>query len=128
MWNKQLALRDGSCSLSDIQDYFKYIIKNYEAVTDDPSIRAYLNQLGKRITFRIKAGYYLELLMPKTMKLFRSIKRKTNKDENSENVPHLELTEVVLVHCNVVNNNCQQKSRALYTFVANKSFSQLLDI
>ena len=128
VWNKQFQLRGGSCSLSDIQDYFKYIIKNYEAVTDNPSIRTYLNQIEKRITFRIKAGYYLELLTPKTMKLFGRTKSEINKDENDENVPHLEITEVVLDHCNIVNNNCQSNSRALYTFVSNKSFSQLLDI
>ena len=57
-----------------------------------------------------------------------STKSKINKDKNGENVPHLEITEVVLIHCNIVNNNYQQDSRILYTFVANKSFSQLLDI
>ena len=128
LWNKQFKLRGGSCSLSDIQDYFKYIIKNYETVTDNPSIRTYLNEIEKRITFRIKAGYYLELLTPKTMKLFGSTKSEINKDENDENVPHLEITEVALYHCNIVNNNCQPNSRALYIFVSNKSFSQLLDI
>ena len=111
-----------------MQDYFKYIIKNYEAVTDNPSIRTYLNQIEKRITFSIKTGYYLELLTPKTMKLFESTKSEINKDENDENVPHLEITEVVLDHCNIVKNNCPPNSRALYTFVSNKSFSQLLDI
>ena len=97
-------------------------------MTDNPSIRTYLNQIEKRITFRIKAGYYLELLTPKTMKLFGSTKSEMNKDENDENVLHLEITEVVLDHCNIVNNNCQPNSRALYIFVSNKSFSQLLDI
>ena len=62
------------------------------------------------------------------MKLFGSTKSKITKDENGENVPHLEITEVVLVHCNIVNNGYQQDSRVLYTFVLNKSFGQLLDI
>ena len=62
------------------------------------------------------------------MKLLGNTKRKIAKDENGENVPNLEITEVVLVHCNIVNNNYQQKSRALYTFVPNKSFGELLDI
>ena len=62
------------------------------------------------------------------MKLFGSTKSEKNKDENDENVPHLEITEVVLDHCNIVNNNCQPNSIALYTFVSNKSFSHLLDI
>ena len=53
----------------------------------------------------IKTGYYLELLTPETMKLLGSIRSKITKDENGENVPHLEITEVVLAHCNVVNND-----------------------
>ena len=66
--------------------------------------------------------------MPETMKLFRSTKSKKNKDKNGENVPHLEITELVLVYCNIVNNDYQQDSRVFYTFVPNKSFGQLLDI
>ena len=62
------------------------------------------------------------------MKLLGSTKSKITNDENGENVPHLEITEVVLIHCNVVNNDYQQDSRVLYTFIPNKSFSQLLDI
>ena len=62
------------------------------------------------------------------MKLVWSTKNKTTKDENGENLPHLEITEVVLVHCNIVNNNDQQDSRVLDTFVSNKLFGQLLDI
>ena len=78
--------------------------------------------------FKIKTGYYLELLTPETMKLLGSTKSNITKDENSENVPYLEITEVALIHCNVVNNSYQQNSRVLYTFVPNKSFGQLLDI
>ena len=62
------------------------------------------------------------------MKLLGSTKNKTTKDENGENVPHLENTEVVLVHCITANNDYQQDSRVLYIFVQNKSFVQLLDI
>ena len=62
------------------------------------------------------------------MKLLGSTKSKITKDEIGENVPHLEIVEVVLMHCNIVNNNYQQDSRVLYTFVPNKSFGQLLDI
>ena len=65
--------------------------------------------------------------MPETMKLLGSTKRKINKDENGENVPHLEITEVVLMHCNIVKNDYQQDSGVMYTFVPNKSFRQLLD-
>ena len=62
------------------------------------------------------------------MKLLGSTKNKITKDKNAENVQHLEITEVVVVHCNMVNNDCQQDSRVLYTFVPNKSFGSLLDI
>ena len=62
------------------------------------------------------------------MKLLGITKRKITKDKNSENVPRLEITEVVLIHCNIVNNDYQQDSRVLYTFVPNKSFGQFLDI
>ena len=62
------------------------------------------------------------------MKLLGSTENKITKDKNGENVPHLEITEVVLVHCNIVNNDYQQDSRVLYTFVPNKRFGSLLEI
>ena len=62
------------------------------------------------------------------MKLLGSSKSKITEDKNVLNVPHLEITEVVLVHCNVVNNDYQQYSRVLYTFVPDKSFRGLLEI
>ena len=62
------------------------------------------------------------------MKLFGSTKSKITKDKNGKNVPNLEIIEVVLVHCNVVNNDYQHDSKVLYTFIPNKSFGQLLDI
>ena len=65
-------------------------------------------KIEKRITFKIKAEHYLELLTPETMKLLGSTKSKIAKTENGENVPNSESTEVVLVHCNIVNNNYQQ--------------------
>ena len=70
----------------------------------------------------------MERLTPETIKLLGSTKSKITKDENSENVPHLKITEVVLVHCNIANNDYQQGSRVLYTFIPNKLFGQLLDI
>ena len=76
----------------------------------------YVNKIENRNTFKIENGYRLEILTPETMKLLGSTKNKITKDKNGENVPHLEITEVVLVHCNIVNNDCQQDSRVLYTF------------
>ena len=62
------------------------------------------------------------------MKLLGSTENKITKDKNSENVPHLEITEVVLFHCDIVNNDYQQDSRVLYTFVLNKPLGGLLEI
>ena len=78
--------------------------------------------------FKIKAGYYRELLTPETVKLLGSTKSKKTKDKNGENVPHLEITEVVLVDCEIVYSDYQQDSRVLHTILSNKSFGQLLDI
>ena len=64
-----------------------------------------------KFTFKIKNGYSLELLTPETMKSLGSTENKITKDKNGENVPHSEITEVVLVHCNIVNNDYQQDSR-----------------
>ena len=77
--------------------------------TVNPSIRIYINKVENRmkITFKIKTGYYLELLTLETMNLLGSTKSKITKDENGENVPYLEINEVVLIHCNVVNNSYQ---------------------
>ena len=77
----------------------------------------YVNKIENRITFKIKSGYYLELLTPETMKLLESTKSKITKDENGENVTHLEITEVVVVHYNIVNNDYQHDSSVFYTFV-----------
>ena len=126
-WSQEFELPDGSYSVSDIQDYFEYILKKHSE-SDNPSIRMYINRIENRITFKIKNGYYLELLTPETMKLLGSTESKITKDKNSENVPHLEIVELVLVHCNLVNNDYQQDSRILFTFVPNKTFGSLLEI
>ena len=118
-WNEEFELPDRSYSVSDIQNYFEYIIKKHETVTDNTSIKIYVNKIEIRITFTIKTGYYLKLLTPETMKLLGNIKNKLTKDENGENIPHLEITEVALVHCNIAHNNYQQDSRVLHTFAPN---------
>ena len=127
-WNEKFDLPDGSYSISDIQDYFEYIIKKHSESVDNPSIRIYVNRIENRITFKIKSEYYLELLTPETMKLLGSAESKITKDKNGDNEPHLEVAELVLVHCNLVNNYYQQDSRILYTFVPNKAFGSLLEI
>ena len=104
-WNDKIELLDGSYSVSDIQDYFEYILKKHGENIDNPSVKIYANKIENRITFRIKNGYNLELLTPETIKLLGSTENKITKDKNGENVLHLEITEVVLVHCNIVNND-----------------------
>ena len=127
-WSEEFELPAGSYSIPDIQDYFKYILKKHSESVDNPSIRIFVNKIENRITFKTKSGYYLELLTPETMKLLGSTVSKINKDKNGENVSNLEVVEVVLVHCNLVNNDYQQESRILYTFVPNKTFGSLLEI
>ena len=127
-WDDEFELTDGTYSVSDIQDYFKYILKKLGENTNKPSLQIYVNKIENRISFKTKNGYSLELLTPETMELLGSTKNKINKNRNGENVPHLEITEVALVHCNIVNNDYQQDSRVLYTLVSNKSFASLLEI
>ena len=91
-------------------------------------VQIYVNEIENKVTFKIKNGYSLELLTLETMKLLGSTENKITKDRNGENVPHLKITEVVLLHCNIVNNDYQQDSRVLYKFVPNKSFGSLLEI
>ena len=79
-------------------------------------MQIYVNETENRVTFKIKNRYNPELLTPETMKLLGSTENEITEDKNSENVPHLEITEVVLVHCDNVNNDYQQDSRVLYTF------------
>ena len=91
--------------MSDIQDYFEHNLKKkHEKVADNPSIKTYVNKIENKITFKIKTGYYLELLMPETIQLLGSTKNKINKDKNGENVPHLEITEVVPTHLFLINH------------------------
>ena len=133
--NLNYQLRHEIKSLNYLMDHILYQIfkitlniSYFEYITDNPSIIIYLDEMQNRIIFKIKTEYYLELLTPELMKLLASTKSKIAKDKNDENVPHLEVTEVALVHCNIVSNNYQQDLRVLYAFVPNKSFGQLLDI
>ena len=127
-WNEEFKLSDGSYSVSDIQDYFKYILKKHGEDIDKPEVRIYVNKIENRITFKIKNGYSLELLTKETMKLLGTTENKITTDKHGENVSHLEITEIVLVHCNIANNDYQQDSRVLYTYASSKPFGSLLDI
>ena len=78
-WSEEFELPDGSYSISDIQDYFEYILKKHSESVDNPSIRIYVNRIENRITFKFKSGCYLELLTPVTMKLLGSTESKITK-------------------------------------------------
>ena len=91
--------------MSATQGYFEAVLKKHGESVDNPSIEIYANKIENRVTFKIKNGYYLELLTPETMKLLGSTQSKITGEKNGENVPHLEIVELVLIHCNIVNNN-----------------------
>ena len=120
-WNDKFELPDESYSLSNIEDYFEYNLKKHGEDIDKPSVQIYVNEIENRIPFKIKNGYSPELLTPLTMKLLGSTQNEITKDKNCK----IEITEVVLVHCNIVNNDYHQDS---YTFVSNKAFGSLLEI
>ena len=105
-WSDEFELPDKSYSISDIQDYFQYISTKHSESVDNPLIKIYVNKIENRVTFKIKNGYHLELLTPEIMKLLESTESKITKDKNGENVSHLEI-ELVLIHCNFVNNHYQ---------------------
>ena len=127
-WNDKFDLPDGSYSVFDIQDYFECIIKKHETIADNPPVQIYVNKIKNRIVFKIKTGYKLELLSKETMQLLGSSKKGVDQNKDGKNVPKLESVEVVLVYCNLVNNNYQQASKVLFTFVPNKQFLQLITI
>ena len=121
-WNDAFHLPDGCYLISDIQDYFEFITKKHETLTEIPPIQIHPNKIKNRIIFKVKTGYKLELLSPETTKLLGSTKKDADKDRNGEDVSKVESIEVVLVHCNLVNNSYQQASKVLFPFVSNKQF------
>ena len=125
-WNDESDLLDRLCSISTIQVYFEYIIKKHETIADNSPMQIYINKI--RVVFQIKTGYKLELLSKETMKFLGSIEKVTDRDKKGGNVPKLGIADVVLMHCNVVNNSYQQTSKVLFIFVPNKQFGQLMTI
>ena len=109
-------------------DQFEFIIKKHETLAEIPSIQNYSNKIKKRKVFKIKIGYKIKLLSSETVKLLGSTKKDVEKDKDGEDVPNLESVEVVLMHCNLVNNSYQKASKVLFTFVSNKQFGQLIII
>ena len=89
-WNDTFDLPDGSYSIEDIQDYFEFIIKKHETLTENPPVQIYPNKIKNRIVFKIKTGDKLELLSSETMKLLGSTKKDVDQDKDGEDVPKLE--------------------------------------
>ena len=112
----------------DIEDYFEFITKKHETLTENSPVQIYPNKIKNRIVFKINTEYKLELLTPETMRLLGSTKKVVNKDKDGEIVPKLESAEVVLVHCNLIKNDYQHISKVLFSFVPNKEFGQLVNI
>ena len=127
-WNDEFYLPDGSYSVSDLQNYFEYIIKKHETIANNPPVQTYVNKIKNSIVFKIKRGYKLELLSKETMQLLGSLEKETDQNKDDEIVPELETVEVVLLHFNLVNNNNQQASKLLFSFVPNKQFGQLINV
>ena len=92
-WNDTFDLLVGSYSVSDIQDYFEYIIKKHETIKDNPPVQMYVNKIKNRIVFQIKTGYKLELLTKETMELLESSKKDIDQNKDGELVPRLETVD-----------------------------------
>ena len=80
-------MSDGPYSVSDIQDYFEFINKKHETLTENPVVQIYTNKIKNKIVFKIKTGYKLELLSAETMKLLRTAKKDVDQDKDGEDVP-----------------------------------------
>ena len=121
-WNDEFNLPNRSYSVFDIQHCFEYIIKKHEPITDtaNPPVEIDVNEIENRIVFKIKTDYKLELLTEKTMQLLGSSKKVIDKNKNGELVPRLDTIEIVLVHCNLVNNNYQQASKVSIIYFCTK--------
>ena len=126
-WNDEFELQDRSYSISDIQDYFKYIFLQKHEIINNPSLTIYVTKSEKKITFKVKTGYYLQLLTPETMILLWSTENKIAKHKSGKYVPQLEITQVILVHCSIVNNDYQKDSWVSHTFFPNEPIGSLLD-
>ena len=90
--------------MSDTEDYVENIIQKHETLSANPPIHIYISRINNRLVLKIKKGYKLELQTPKTMKLFCSTLKLIGKTKIAENVPSLEVVAVVLIQCNLVDN------------------------
>ena len=122
-WNDEFESPDGSYP---IHDYTNRIIKKHETIPTNLPIHIYINRINNRLVFKLTVECKLELQIPEPMKLFGSTKKPIEKTQNGENVPSPEVVEVVLVQCNLVDNQYQQKSEVLHTITPNRSYACLV--
>ena len=99
------------------------MIKKHETLLTNSPIHIYINRINNRLVFKIKDGFKLELQTLETMKVFVSTKKLVYKTNKGENVPSLAVAEVVLVQCNLIDNQYRQKTEVLYIFTPNKSYA-----
>ena len=125
-WNDTFDLPDGCYSVSDIQDYFEYIIKKHKTIAGNPPVQIYVNRIKNRIVFKIKTGYKLELLTEETIQLLGRSKKDIDKNKDAELVPRLETVQFVLLHCNLVSNSYQTASKLLFSLVPDEKFGQII--
>ena len=114
--------------LTQFLNYFEFIIKKHETLTENPLVQTYPKKIKNRIVFEIKTDCKLEFLTPETMKLLGSAKKVVDKDKDWEIVPKLKSVEVALVHYNLVKNDYQHISKVLFSFAPNKQFGKLVNI
>ena len=110
-WNNTFNLLDGSYSIADIEDYFEFIIKKHEHLTENPPVQIYPNKIRNRIFFKIKTRYKVELLTSETMKLLGSTKKDVNKDKMEKMYQYqnlLKLFQFIAIQSKMIINTYQK--------------------
>ena len=126
-WNDKFDLPDGSYSTSDTQDYFRFIIKKNETLTENAPVQIYINKIKNRILLKKKNRIQIRIFIFRNNEIIKHNKH-VDQDKDGEDVSKLESFEIALVYCNLVKNNYKQASTVLFTFVPNKQFDQLSNI
>ena len=131
IWSKDVTLPHGSYEIYQIQNYFlDEVIKKHESnvkSNEQSPILIYANRILNRVSFGIKKGHKLELLINETMRLLGDGPI-IDTTKNGENVAKLEIVRNVLVFCNLVENVFLQDSKLLFPFVPKSRFGSLLSI
>ena len=103
-WSEEFELPERSYTVADIDNYFQFIVEKHTKDRKD-DIKIYVNKIDNRVTFKLKSGVTLELMTPETQKLLGSSLKTITGEINGDLVPEMESTEVILVHCNLINND-----------------------